>query len=108
MLSHNELWVMIFGVLVSLGFVIFSMYVASKLFKDQVQDVLVKFILMVFASLVGVFIVDKVVDFKVKLLSEELNGQLFELIKTLILMIFSYYFGTQKSGGTNSGNKECE
>jgi hypothetical protein len=84
------------------------MYVASKLFKDQVQDVLVKFILMVFASLVGVFIVDKVVDFKVKLLSEELNGQLFELIKTLILMIFSYYFGTQKSGGTNSGNKECE
>jgi hypothetical protein len=55
--------------------------------------------LMVFAALVGVFIVDKVIAFKVKLLADELNNQLFELIKTLILMIFSYYFGTQKNGG---------
>lgn len=99
---------MMFGVILGLGFIIFSMYAASKLFKDQVQDVLVKFILMVFAALVGVFIVDKVIAFKVKLLADELNSQLFELIKTLILMIFSYYFGTQKSGGTNSGIKECE
>jgi hypothetical protein len=28
-----------------------------------------------------------------------MNNQLFELIKTLTLMIFSYYFGTQKSPG---------
>jgi hypothetical protein len=46
--------------------------------------------------LVGVFIVDKVVAFKIPLLSVAQNENLFDLIKTLILMIFSYYFGTQK------------
>lgn len=51
---------------------------------------------MVFASLVGVFIVDKIIAFKTPLLSEEQNGDLFDLIKTLTLMIFSYYFGSQK------------
>jgi hypothetical protein len=45
---------------------------------------------------VGVFIVDKVIAFKLQLLTPEMNRQLFDLIKTLTLMIFSYYFGTQK------------
>lgn len=104
MFSHDELWVMLLGIFSGMGFIIFLMYAASRLFKDQVQDVLVKFILMVFAALVGVFIVDKVIAFKIKLLSDELNTQLFELIKTLVLMIFSYYFGTQKSGESKSGS----
>jgi hypothetical protein len=52
---------------------------------------------LVFAALVGVFIVDKIIAFQIKLLTEEVNSQLFELIKTLTLMIFSYYFGTQKN-----------
>jgi hypothetical protein len=99
MFSHNELWVMLLGVLLGISFIGLTMYAATRLFNNQVQDVLVKFMLMVFAALVGVFIVDKVIAFKVKLLADELNNQLFELIKTLILMIFSYYFGTQKNGG---------
>jgi hypothetical protein len=44
------------------------------------------------------FIVDKVIAFKIKLLTDEMSNQLFDLIKTLTLMIFSYYFGTQKKG----------
>jgi len=40
--------------------------------------------------------VDKIIAFKTPLLSEEQNGDLFDLIKTLTLMIFSYYFGSQK------------
>jgi hypothetical protein len=52
--------------------------------------------------LVGVFIVDKVVAFGMPLLSENQNQQLFDLIKTLTLMIFSYYFGTQKVENNNS------
>jgi len=57
----------------------------------------------VLSSLVGVFIIDKVVAFKISLLSDEQNGELFDLIKTLTLMIFSYYFGSQKGGK----NGEC-
>ena len=58
---------------------------------------MVRFILLIFASLVGVFIIDKVVAFGMPLLSENQNHELFDLIKTLTLMIFSYYFGTQKT-----------
>jgi hypothetical protein len=44
---------------------------------------------------VALFVVDKVIAFRIKLLTEETNKELFDLIKTLILMIFSYYFGTK-------------
>ena len=98
--SPNE-YVMIFGVMFSMAFICFCIYYVNKLFVNQTKDVLVRFILMIFASLVGVFIVDKVIAFKIKLLTDKQNSQLFDLIKTLTLMIFSYYFGSQKGIGKN-------
>lgn len=97
MFSSPHLWVMLMGVLMGMAFVVASVYYVNKLFVNQTKEILVRFILLVFASLVGVFIVDKIIAFKVSLLSEEQNSQLFDLIKTLTLMIFSYYFGTQKA-----------
>jgi len=88
---------MIFGILLALGFIIGSIYFVSNLFKDETQEVLVRFILLVFTALVALFIVDKVIAFKIKLVDEEQNAELFDLIKTLTLMIFSYYFGTKKN-----------
>lgn len=88
---------MLLGVLLSLGFIMALIVYVSKLFVNQTKDVLVRFILLVFAALVGIFIVDKVIAFKIELLTKEMDEQLFDLIKTLTLMIFSYYFGTQKS-----------
>ena len=81
----------------AIAFIAFCVHYVNKLFVNHTKEILVRFILLVFASLVGVFIVDKVIAFKVNLLSDEQNNQLFDLIKTLTLMIFSYYFGTQKS-----------
>jgi hypothetical protein len=98
------MWVMIFAVVMSMAFICFGVYYVNKLFINTTKDVLVRFILLVFASLVGVFVVDKVVAFKINLLSDEQNNQLFELIKTLTLMIFSYYFGTQKTDKKNESN----
>jgi uncharacterized membrane protein YbjE (DUF340 family) len=89
---------MIFAVLLGMAFIIFSVHYVNKLFANDTKDVLVRFIILVFAALVGVFVVDKVIAFKINLLSDEQNNQLFDLIKTLTLMIFSYYFGTQKTG----------
>lgn len=97
MFSNPHLWVSSLAVLFSMAFIMFVVYYVNKLFIDHTKEVLVRFILLVFASLVGVFIVDKVVAFKVNLLSDAQNDELFDLIKTLTLMIFSYYFGTQKS-----------
>lgn len=88
---------MIAGVFTGILFIIACVLYVNRLFVNSTKDILVKFILLVFASLVGVFIVDKIIAFKIALLSDEQNNQLFDLIKTLTLMIFSYYFGTQKS-----------
>jgi hypothetical protein len=50
---------------------------------------------MVFTALVGVYVVDKIIAFRIALLDVEQDKQLFDLIKSLLLMIFSYYFGTK-------------
>jgi len=106
MFSYPNVFVMIFAVLLGMAFIIFSVHYVNKLFANDTKDVLVRFILLVFAALVGVFVVDKVIAFKINLLSDEQNNQLFDLIKTLTLMIFSYYFGTQKSDKkTDNGDK---
>ena len=97
MFSYPNIWVMITGILLGLTFITSTVYYVNKLFVSSTKDVLVRFIILVFASLVALFIVDKVVAFKIKLLPDEQNAQLFDLIKTLVLMIFSYYFGTQKN-----------
>jgi hypothetical protein len=90
-------WFMIFGILLGLSIMISSLYFVNKLFIVATQDILVKFILLVFTSLVALYIVDKLIAFRINLLPEEQNKELFDLIKTLVLMIFSYYFGTKSN-----------
>ena len=87
--------IMVLGILMGLVIIFGSVYMVHKLFSDSTQEVLVKFILLIFTAMVGLYIVDKLIAFKVHLVSEEQNKELFDLIKSLILMIFSYYFGTK-------------
>lgn len=89
--------VMIFGILLGLSFIVSGIYFVNRIFINDTQEVLVRFILLIFTALVGLFIVDKIIAFKINLLSEKQNDELFDLIKTLVLMIFSYYFGTKKA-----------
>jgi purine-cytosine permease-like protein len=96
MFSTGNAWLTTFAVMFGIAFIMSGVYYVNKLFINSTKDILVRFILLVFAALVGVFIVDKVIAFGMPLLSDHQNDQLFDLIKTLTLMIFSYYFGTQK------------
>lgn len=89
---------MILGIIMALCLIVGSVYFVSNLFKSETQEVLVKFIILVFTALVSLFIVDKVIAFKIKLVSDQQNTELFDLIKTLVLMVFSYYFGTKSTG----------
>jgi uncharacterized protein YacL len=98
--SSNQL-VVISAVILSLLFIASSLYFVNKLFKDSTQEILVKFILLVFTALVGVYVIDKVIAFKISLLTVEEDKSLFDLIKTLILIIFSYYFGTKKDNNNS-------
>jgi len=97
MFSSSNQYVMISAVLLGLAFIISSLYFVNKMFANDTQEILVRFILLVFTALVGVWVVDKIIAFKIKLLDDEQDKQLFDLIKTLVLLIFSYYFGTKKS-----------
>lgn len=104
---------MIIGILMGLAFIISGVVFVNKMFFNDTQEILVRFILLIFTALVCLFIVDKVIAFKIKLLNDEQNNSLFDLIKTLVLMIFSYYFGSKsnsekkenKSNGNNEINK---
>jgi uncharacterized membrane protein YbjE (DUF340 family) len=97
MFSYGNLWVMVTGIILGLSIIMTSVYFVNKMFVNDTKDVLVRFIILVFTALVALFIVDKVIAFKIKLLADEINKELFDLIKTLILMIFSYYFGTKNN-----------
>lgn len=92
---------MVAGILIGLGFITGSVYWVNSMFAKNTKDMLVRFVLVIFTALVALFIVDKTVAFRVQLLTPELSMQLFELIKTLTLMIFSYYFGTKNSESKN-------
>ena len=92
---------MITGIVMGLTIIISGVYFVNKMFVNDTKDVLVRFIILVFTSLVALFIIDKVIAFKIKLLADEINKELFDLIKTLILMIFSYYFGTKNTKNEN-------
>lgn len=97
MFSSSSVAIMIAGVLMAMLFICAALFFVYKLFANNAQEVLVRFILLIFTSLVGVWVVDKVIAFRINLLSDQQDGQLFDLIKTLILMIFSYYFGTKNN-----------
>jgi phosphate starvation-inducible membrane PsiE len=91
-------YIMVLGIFMALIFIMGSVYLTYKLFAQGTQEILVRFILMIFTALVALFIVDKTIAWKVNLISPEQNKELFDLIKTLVLMIFSYYFGTKEKG----------
>lgn len=97
MFSSEQTWVMILGILMALTFIMGSTYFVYQMFAKSTKEILVRFILVIFTSLVALYIVDKTIAWKVSLISPEQNEQLFDLIRTLVLMIFSYYFGTKDS-----------
>jgi hypothetical protein len=101
MFSSDNVLVMVLGIFTALGFIIGSTYFVYQMFAKSTKEILVRFILVVFTALVALFIVDKTIAWKVNLIAPEQNEQLFDLIRTLVLMIFSYYFGTKDSGKKN-------
>lgn len=90
--------VMILGVLISLGFVALCVWYVNKMIDTQLEEKqwLTRFVSLLLAAFLGVFIVDIIVSWKVKLLSEEMRNSLFELIKNVVLVVFGYQFNNKK------------
>lgn len=97
--------VMIFGVLLSLGFICLSVWYVNKMIDTQLAEKqwLTRFISLLLSAFLGLFIVDILVSWKVKLLSDEMRNGLFELIKNVVLIVFGYQFNA-KNNGENEKN----
>lgn len=86
---------MIFGVILSLGFIALMVWYFNKQIDGKLKDKqwLTRFVALALIALLGLFIVDKVVSFRIQLLSPEMSQGLFELIKSIVLVVFGYQFG---------------
>ena len=85
---------MIFGVLLSLGFIALGVWYFNKMIDSGLNQKawLTRFIALLLAAMLGLFIVDKLVSFHTPLLTEEMSNSLFELIKNIVLVVFGYQF----------------
>lgn len=99
-------WVMIFGVLLSLGFIGLMVWYVNKQIGGHLKEKewLTRFVALLLTSLLGLFIVDKLVSFKIQLLSEEMSNGLFELVKNIVLVIFGYQFNAGSKQENNNNN----
>lgn len=87
-------YTMIFGVLISLSFIALGVWYFNKMIDSSLDQKawLTRFISLLLAGLLGLFMVDKLVSFKTKLLTQEMSDSLFELIKNIVLVVFGYQF----------------
>ena len=87
-------YVMIFGVILSLAFIALGVWYFNKMIDSSLEQKawLTRFISLLLAAMLGLFMVDKLVSFQTKLLTNEMSDALFELIKNIVLVVFGYQF----------------
>lgn len=87
-------YVMIFGVILSLVFIGLGVWYFNKMIDSSLDQKawLTRFISLLLAAMLGLFMVDKLVSFQTKLLTDEMSDSLFELIKNIVLVVFGYQF----------------
>jgi uncharacterized protein YacL len=92
-------YTMISGVLLSLGFIALGVWYFNKMIDSSLDQKawLTRFISLLLAAMLGLFMVDKLVSFKIKLLTDEISNGLFELIKNIVLVVFGYQFNDKSN-----------
>ncbi len=87
-------YTMTFGVLLSLGFIALGVWYFNKMIDSSLDQKawLTRFVSLLLAAMLGLFMVDKLVSFKTKILTDEMSDSLFELIKNIVLVVFGYQF----------------
>ena len=96
-------WEMIFGVLLSLSFIALMVWYANVSIPKELtgKNWLTRFVALILTVLLGIFLVDLLVSWKVKLMEEEMRKGLFELIKNIVLVVFGYQFNANNKSNNN-------
>jgi uncharacterized protein YacL len=90
-------YTMIFGIIFAiLCIVTFIWYVNTQIKAKNQQEWLTRFTAILLTALLGLFIVDKIIAFKIPLLTPQMSDELFNLIKNIVLIIFGYQFNRTK------------
>jgi len=100
MLRDNE-YTMVLGVVLSIGVVgLLVWYVNSIIPRELGQrEWLTRFVALVLTVFLGVFVADVMVSWDVQLMSDDLRRGLFDLIKSIVLVVFGYQFGAKATAG---------
>ncbi len=83
----------------------FIWYVNTQIVAKNQQEWLTRFTAILLSALLGLFIVDKVIAFKIPLLTPLMSDELFNLIKNIVLIIFGYQFNRTKQTEINQDEK---
>jgi hypothetical protein len=91
-------FLMVLGVLLSVGFVGTSVWYVNKMINEQLEEKkwLTRFVSLLLTAFLAVFITDVLISFQTKLLSDDMRNDLFELIKSVVLIVFGYQFNAKK------------
>lgn len=105
---HADSVMMVVGVILSLGLIgALIWYVNSVIPKSlDERQWLTRFVALVLTVFLGVFVADLVVSWDVQLLSDQLRLGLFDLIKSIVLVVFGYQFGARGAGPTDSSSQD--
>jgi uncharacterized protein YacL len=97
---------MIFGVVFAIGCIMaYVWYVNTQIKSKNQQEWLTKFTALLLTTLLALFVVDKVIAFRIPLLSPQMSDELFNLIKNIVLIIFGYQFNRTKQVETKEEEK---
>ena len=107
---QSDHWMMVLGVVLSLGLVGGLVWYVNSVIPKTLDERqwLTRFVALVLTVFLGVFVADLVVSWDVQLLSNELRVGLFELIKSIVLVVFGYQFGARGQAETPPKPPESE
>ena len=84
------------GVLVALIFIGVCVWLVIQQTKSLIsQDKILFLLIMLTTLLTGVWVSDKIIAFRIQLLTPEESKEIFEIIRNMIATVLGYYFGTK-------------
>jgi uncharacterized membrane protein len=94
---------MVVGILISIATIAgIVWYVNSQIPKYlKKREWLTRYVALILAALLGVFIVDMLISWDVKLMNDEMRHDLFDLIKNIVLVVFGYQFASNQSNNND-------